>query len=168
MMSAFQVTNEHVSALVDFAAAHDVAVTLNPAYGSQREAYWQAVAYLVGEEQGGAFGTYRKVEAKWHGEDLGRYLTLANAQSISARYGREAEGDAAPEYSHVPHQRLLTPVEALKACDCYDYQACEVPRYLDTLAAKIIDAIRGEATRSLPGYDEAPWGIDPGDLTPTV
>lgn len=55
--------------------------------------------------------------------------------------------------------KVLTAVEVLKACDCYDYQSCETDDYHETTAAKLVDRIRKSAIGKLPGYEDAPWGI---------
>jgi hypothetical protein len=57
----------------------------------------------------------------------------------------------------------ITATQILKACACYDYQACETDDYYDTKAAKFVNAVRekylskGEAKGSL--YDAMLWGL---------
>ena len=88
---------------------------------------------------------------------LGVVLTEANYRSVNYRY---EERSKAPQYVYTEYPRVLTPVEVLKACDCYDYQACEVADYRGSLAAAIVQAIRQRAIAELPGYEEAAWAIE--------
>jgi hypothetical protein len=63
-------------------------------------------------------------------------------------------------FTHDYNPKHLTPVQILKLCDCYEYQACETGEaYYQSFAHAIIQAIRGKAWRRLPGYDEAEWTI---------
>jgi hypothetical protein len=89
--------------------------------------------------------------------EIGQILLNENYRSVNSRY---TGNDTAPAYKFKRLIHSNTPVEILKACSCYDYQACETDDYNDTLAAHIIDAIRRAAINSLPGYDAAPWGLD--------
>lgn len=54
---------------------------------------------------------------------------------------------------------LLSSVQILKACDCYDYQCADVGDYDSTEAARIIDNIRRFYIQTLDGYDTAKWHI---------
>ncbi len=53
-----------------------------------------------------------------------------------------------------------SPVEIIKAAQCFDYQACETDDWKESVACKIIQHIEGTAIRMLPGYEQAPWGLD--------
>jgi hypothetical protein len=91
------------------------------------------------------------------GEGMGMILAEQNARSVNARYREQTTVD----YSWTPIYRLPTnAVQILKACNCYDYQACETDDYDTTLAHAIIQAIQSKAIRSLPGYDAAEWEIN--------
>lgn len=99
---------------------------------------------------------------KSDGDDLSRagfLLRQQNCRSVNHRYG---EANEPTPYEFRWHPFPLTAVEAIKACDCYDYQASETDDYRDTIARQIIDAIRSSACRALPGYSEAPWSIIDG------
>ena len=58
---------------------------------------------------------------------------------------------------------LAAPLDALvilKACDGFDYQACETDDYEQSVACCIVNAIRGYAIRRLPGYSASPgWEL---------
>lgn len=85
-------------------------------------------------------------------------LIAENYRSVNHRYPHQAEPH---KIQYKPMSTFsFTPVDILKACDCYDYQACETNDYRQTQAAKIIDRIRAMAISKLPGYDKAPWRIN--------
>lgn len=94
-----------------------------------------------------------------HMEYLGNVLKQANYASIDARYG---DGEASPfsplQFEILVHDEI-TALQVIKACDCFDYQACEVDDYERTDAARIIDCIRGSAFHRLQGYDDAQWEV---------
>lgn len=87
---------------------------------------------------------------------LGQELVNQNYRSVNERYD---EKDEPPTYEF-KMQYPLQPVQVIKLCDCYDYQACETNDYRETFASKIVESIRHKAIRNLPGYENAPWGID--------
>ncbi len=62
------------------------------------------------------------------------------------------------EHRSTMHRERIEPVQTIKACDCYQYQSCEHPGWDTSQAKAFIDALRSEAWRSLPGYDDAEWG----------
>ena len=90
-------------------------------------------------------------------QDIVDILINENYRSVNYRY-REQEEPHKVTYTPIPMK--YSKVDILKACDCYDYQACETPDYEQSQAAKIIHKIRMNAIRTMPGYDQAPWGID--------
>jgi hypothetical protein len=57
----------------------------------------------------------------------------------------------------LPHTTKL--VWIIKACDCYDYQACETDDYEQSIAHAIVSEIRAKAVHSFLEYEAAPWGI---------
>jgi hypothetical protein len=93
--------------------------------------------------------------------EIGAMLWGENERSLQARYGDEPSGDASA-YRH----RFTTAIDAvqvIKACHCFDYQACESEDYFDTKAAKWVAALKAEAVKHIPGfseaYERAEWGI---------
>lgn len=89
---------------------------------------------------------------------VGQILMNANTLSVNVRYG---ENEPAGDFRFLPvFVGEFDPLQALKACNCFDYQAGEIDDYRATAAAIIVDQIRGEAIRQLPGYDDAEWSID--------
>lgn len=72
---------------------------------------------------------------------------------------------ATPTYAGYlePIHTTWTPVEIIKACDGYDYQACDAPGWENSPARHISQAIRAIAIKALPGYEQAAWEITPRD-----
>jgi hypothetical protein len=95
------------------------------------------------------------IHANTHPEQFGQELVNQNYRSVNHRY---QENEKPPKYRHEITARP-TEAQVLKACDCYDYQACETKDYHDTLAYAMITAIRRKAIMELPGYEEAQWEI---------
>lgn len=90
---------------------------------------------------------------------VGQILVNANALSVNMNI-RYSESEPADTFNFTPvFFGAFNPVQALKACDCFDYQASEVDDYRATAASVIVDCIRGAAIKQLPGYDDAEWGI---------
>lgn len=105
--------------------------------------------------------------------DIGRVLLAENERSVCQRYpdcvpgnlpgmiGEEAITYRFKTWQpafRMQHTQLC--IWIIKACNCFDYQACETDDYSASIAHGIIEAIRGKAVRCLPGYDDAPWSID--------
>jgi hypothetical protein len=94
-------------------------------------------------------------------QEIAQELVNENYRSLNYRY-RDEEGE--------PHQitytmkdemqRPLDPIVILKLCNCFDYQACETPDWEQSRAFKILQSIKDYAIRKLPGYNDAPWGIE--------
>lgn len=97
------------------------------------------------------------------GDEVGRCLLAANYASVNFRYKLKGVAHAWT-FKHAQTQRGA--VEIIKACQCFDYQACELPDYKNTTAARIVSDIKSRAIASLPGYDAAPWGIDDAPRAP--
>jgi hypothetical protein len=99
------------------------------------------------------------VRTVWH-EDQSKELYapdvgfLLLAQSVRS-YNRRYDKNVTAEFTWNPDAPEYSPVEILKACDCYDYQACETDDYDATLAHAIVEEIRHAAICALPGYEEA-------------
>ena len=86
-------------------------------------------------------------------------LMCENYRSLRARY----------DDAEIPHRVKVTLGEVMRATQipavnvlhsiaCFEYQACESDDWDQTDAYKICEQIRCAAIRSLPGYDDAPWG----------
>lgn len=102
-------------------------------------------------------------------DEIGKALWLENQRSVAYRYPNDKDGQwpgpaglTLAEIEGYQHQRgqSVTIVEAIKACDCYEYQSCEHPAWEQSAAKRFINQIRRACICALPGYDDAPWGID--------
>lgn len=87
---------------------------------------------------------------------LGEILHRANVVSLIARYGDKE--DSFDAFKFDPTSKV-SPVQAIKNCHCFDYQACEDAGYETSEAKKIVDRVVAAACRKLPGYEAAAWGI---------
>jgi hypothetical protein len=85
---------------------------------------------------------------------VGQILTDGNYKSVNYRYNENEQPEI---YEHDHTAKRFTPVQLLKACACYEYQACEVPDFKNTLAYRMISRIKEAAINALPGYKEAEW-----------
>lgn len=137
-MSAFVVGHDHIDALLTWAIA-------------KRVSY-----YLASTRQSITINTE-------NAEEVGRILLQENERSVGTRYdtqdpdnmpGTNGENDANYRFRLWPNN--LTPVSILKACRCFDYQACETEDYERSVAYLIVNAIRHHAVSALPDWDAAP------------
>ena len=99
---------------------------------------------------------------------VARILMAENIKSIDYRYP-DNEGSYSAEYSigsvtEQDRSRIdmiaFTPVELLKLIHCLNYQSCGHSTWQESLAYCILKAFERSLLRRLPGYDEAPWGLD--------
>ena len=134
-MSAFVVGHDHIDGLLTFALAH-------------------SVSYWTGRES--------VTIARDNVSEIGRLLLDENEQSVGFRYGEHDPedmpgtiGEQAANYQFRAFAAPIPPIVILKACDCYDYQACEHDGWESSVAKRIVDAIRGSAVRRLPDWDKA-------------
>lgn len=138
-MSAWLVSKDHIDLLVTAA--------INCGALEQRE-----ISHLAG-----APAFIRDFSA----DQVGKALWDANQRSLTARYGDRATRTLpAYRWAAVTEAAALAAPVVLKACNCFDYQACEVDRYPDTWAAVWIDRLREKQICRVAGYEAAPWGFD--------
>ena len=143
-MSAFIVTHQHINTMLNFAAAN--AGNLSPCVYLKDDANLN----FSGDQQA-----------------MAEILLAENVRSVQARYPALDNPDAMPgkigeigQPIRYAFTRPISPVQAIKACKCYDYQACEAAGYATSDARLIIEAIQNIAIHSLPGYDDAEWEIN--------
>ena len=111
--------------------------------------------------------------------ELGRMLWVENLNSVKYRYPNDTSGKR-PGPSGLTDEDIenyeydggdeLTPVEALSASRCLDYQSCEHDEWPASDARKFLDIFEIEAVardgRPLETildsseYDRAPWGFE--------
>ena len=115
---------------------------------------------------GKSFGVYAEVDG------IAEKFIEANVKSIASRYpdtvGKEIRSFTfltPGEYlskaiAFDPGDALRAPVEVIKLCHCLAYQSCEYDGWTRSSARVILRAIEKEAIRRLPGYEDAPWGLE--------
>ena len=132
-MSAFLVNDKHIDALLTWAV----------------RPRWQAPSHYQHNENKVIF--YDNLEV------IGQELVNENHKSLTDKYHDPYHSH---EYKFTPYLNPLSPVQIIKACDCYNYQACETGEdYWKSEAHEIIDTIRERAIDELPGMDDAAWEI---------
>lgn len=89
-------------------------------------------------------------------QTVGIMLMAQNRRSVDYRYD---ETEIEDFYTHAPSS-TRTVVELIRAIDCYEYQSSETPDWEDTEAFHFCEALRRALIRELPGWGDAPWGID--------
>ncbi len=103
----------------------------------------------------------KRIDGSSDASEIGQILLDENYRSVNRRYN---ETDKAARYTFRQHWHALEDrphlraVRIIKACNYFDYQACETDDYEQTPAASIINQIRKAAMYQLPGYEDAPWG----------
>jgi len=148
-MSAFIVSRKHIAYLIDAAEV----------LGSRRHSpftwFHDGIWHTLGQDHDTP-------------ERIGQALWCTNVASVLHRYPRDtpatAPGPIGETYYYGKHRPAAHAdwkmVQILKACHCYEYQSCEHPEWETSEAHAILAAIESAAVRALPGYDDAPWGID--------
>ena len=132
-MSAFIVGNKHINAMLK-------AASLNRYPGDGAHYYWNGESYYF----------------NGNSHIIGQKLVDENYRSVNYRYTEQEEPE---QFKSMVLHAEYTPVQIIKACDCYNYQSCETPDWRETEAYAIMTALRERAIDMLPGYDEADWNI---------
>lgn len=139
-MSAFVLSDQHITAILEFVAP-------DPRTGDRPGYYWSGSWHQ--------FGDWPTI--------LGQTLVDQNHRSVAFRYSHLGVSAESPPYTGAGrHRPRLTPVQAIVACDSYIYQSCESPDWEQTEAFAMVQAIREHAIRKLDEYQEATkkcWSI---------
>ena len=102
-------------------------------------------------------------------DELGRELWLTCFESVQHRYPSKQPSElpghghdlAEAETYRFPLATVKIPaVWAIKQCHCLRYQSCEHPGWEDSRSKRLLCNLADSCTDALPGYDEAPWGLD--------
>jgi hypothetical protein len=106
-------------------------------------------------------------------QELGQMLLDECQRSVAYRYRQTYEEAAVWEderydenydISSGGHGAFVVEIsQAYKAIDCYVYQACEHPDWLESEACKWISTLKDRLSRHVPGYDAAEWGYPGSD-----
>jgi len=119
-------------------------------------------------------------------ENMFKLLLQENLRSLSARYGAGTDEDCAADYTFeeitprdliarvysetdssadlypaikkpLTEERIIAQIR--KACECYDYQACETNDYYETTASKLVTLLLDTYQENEKLENEAIWGI---------
>lgn len=110
---------------------------------------------------------------------IGQTLWQENHTSVNYRYD---ESEPCPPYTYSGSgltDLVRDPLVTYKQIRCYVYQACEHTGYETSHVAEWMALLEyacerganlppGKTMRQLPGWDDAPWGIEEMDLIPTA
>ena len=168
-MSAWVVENEHIASMVNAADHH--------ARRQHGQFNWYAKedgetvcyelsrmgedktedAYTVSEGYAEGYEYPKHVTVSF--DTLGAMLLAENVRSVNARYN---EDNIEPIYKH--SDVYTSPVVTIKSIHCYEYQSCEHEEWEASPAFAFCQQLRASIETDLPGYDDAPWGIDRSNI----
>jgi hypothetical protein len=139
-MSAFVVGHDHIDGLLTWAIDQKVSY------------YWANQRIEITDK---------------NASKIGRTLLKENERSVGHRYNEtdptEMPGTRGQYAADYIYRRFMPPIKAvsiLKACDCFDYQACETDDWEQSQAWLIIHTISKFAGRRVAGYEDAPgWEL---------
>ena len=99
-----------------------------------------------------------------HGEgpnlhEIGQELWTENMISVQNRYRGNVEGYYLPFFFR-PFEGETNIVTALKQIACLRYQSCEHNGWQGSEARTLCGHIENILVQALPGWSEAPWGIE--------
>ena len=95
-------------------------------------------------------------------DEVGQMLYDANAASVAHRYNEP--GRSSTYRYRTPRHTAWSSAELLKALDCYEYQACEVPDWPASQAYAFCRGLHDNLIQRLPGYFDGPWSISETDV----
>lgn len=153
-MSAFIVPKAHIDTLVQAGLTHN-----NIALSWRHDDQWHELDHTTDDQVGAMLWTenVRSVVHRYPGDRSlpGTYEDVTLAEGT--------EPITLPEWLQAyrfQRRAQRSPVEVLKAIDCFEYQSCEHDEWEESEAFAFCGALRSSMIGQLPGYDEAPWSID--------
>jgi hypothetical protein len=156
------IEREHLVYLVEASISHALA------RGDGGRMIWRGFS---GQTMGEGFSELRCMASNDEKAAVGNMLWRANEKSILARYpdckgpadypgnGRDAATGymlTGADFGRPPAH--IEPVQVLKSCNAFRYQACEHDGWESSEACSFIDSLREKAISCLPGYEDASWG----------
>lgn len=153
-MSAWIVSRTHIASLIDVAINGPADCHIAPQPGSG--AFTGYFTWTAPDETA-MFGRRSERLDVGNANEVGQMLWDENYASVNYRY---KSGDAPERFKHMVVKHRLTFAEAFKAINCYEYQSCEHPGWENSNAKAFCDALTARLIRAMPGYDDAPWGIN--------
>lgn len=157
-MSAWIVSKRLIDYIITTARKYDtpgMSLTWHVPFENPKNADWHALSQLYQENR-------RELNTANY-DDLGRMLWYQNFLSVAYRYGnRNSEALPGSRYEtyKFEHYEGVDIVTALKQINCYQYQSSETPEWKNTEAYAFTQALKEHLIEKLPGYEEAPWGIE--------
>ena len=158
-MSAYLVDKRHIDLLLKATDQYSRQFGITWSNGTIRKHFQQ-----------GEILHYAQQQRIGNRDDIGAMLWAENLQSVSERYPDDHSGERPGRvgladadilaYEFTPQAYHVTPVEALKALACYEYQACEHDEWDQSEAKDFCESLRHALINALPGYEEAPWSWD--------
>ena len=92
---------------------------------------------------------------------LGHMLWNENMLSLLSRYGTEIDEELIRSYSYTKPIPITMPIiNILKSISCYEYQSCEHKNWKRSPSYRYCRTVSEALVGHLPGYEDAPWGID--------
>lgn len=101
---------------------------------------------------------------------IGQCLWRANVGSVASgypdQYGPEEIAKYLAEVEGYRHAEVwgVTDGQLAKAVACLTHQSCEAEGWDSSGAYFVLEAIRSAILEALPGYEQAPWGIEESDI----
>jgi len=93
--------------------------------------------------------------------EVATMLWRENVKSVNDRYNDSDEDPEAytvnPDLFNTPLS-IVDPVQVLKSCACFEYQACESEGWKESEACAFIEVLRKKCIDSLESFDDAQWG----------
>lgn len=93
-------------------------------------------------------------------DNLGIALWRENIESLEYLYGEATDMLGEVPLYHYETGRSLTCAEAFKALFCYRYQSDNHKGWEGSAAEVVVTSLIEAVAHCVPGYAEAPWGID--------
>lgn len=88
---------------------------------------------------------------------LADYLLRINEDMFKQRYSTDVHTHG--QYEPVKNIKSISPVQIIKAAQCYEYNCDDWSLWEQSTAKAFIEALINSATYILPGYDDAQWAI---------
>lgn len=133
-MSCFIVSEQHIDFLITAAVTHGLLDESSPL------ALKIAVLKLERENQASVDNRYPHIPA-------------------ADRNMRTVTPERAPRLLGRRDRTLVTPIQILKAIECYVYQSSEHEGWKTSEARDFCDHLRDYVIKTLPGYDDAAWSL---------
>jgi hypothetical protein len=157
-VSAYIVDRKHIVYLVSAMLDHQIA-------NSYFSWYWKGAPTRDERSKRLGAGDYERAA------EIANQLWQENIKSVSYRYPGESSATLPGPVSenfvidasdfrvwHPP----IDPVQLLKSINCYAYQTCEHPEWEESEAHAMMESLKQDAIRALPGYEHATWGAPEG------